>query len=182
MVYDSLDILPIKLFYKIAASGDHSLLSDEGTDTEALWEQLTEAYKKYDKSSTEKILKEIELLDVKYKLALYGIHILKFDFRQDVVDALNEQGYNIDRNSIWEDLERVEKEAEGLLIKIERLEKKLPKGTVELDRVFASFATILGYDVGDYNKISVTKFYALKEQVDIKAKQNANHKKRNTRR
>lgn len=172
MTYDSLDILPIKLFYKIAETGDVSLLSDKKVDHKAIWERLREDFKKYDNSTTERTLKQIERLKLQYQVVTSSVYVLRFDWSQAVVDLLKEQGYSINEETYSEDLDDIERQNESLLVKISYLQAKLPKENkqkVDLDEVMGSFSSILGFDF-DYNTISVTKFFALEKQVRFKAK------------
>lgn len=177
--YDTLDILPLKLYYKICETSNLSLLSNqiEGKDLENLWKELDSSFKDLDKSeesrSAFRLNKTIAELENKLKLILMSVEALKFDDDQRILDLLKSFNNNVrtdNTENYYSDLERIERETNGIVVNISRLKKQLPKPSsdkVNIDEVLASYSAILGIDF-DYNSISCSKFFALKKQVFIK--------------
>lgn len=185
MIYDSLEILPYKIFMRIVE--DPSLINLLSTDKNhdnsellVIWNSLFEEYKVLSPEKEEmKLLnlkKEIEFLECKHKGIAVALCALDFDYNQELVDILLGYGYKLTKENYYDDLKRIQRESEGLLMKAKNIKKRLPKSDansvstkVSIDRVFAFYSSVLGYDF-DYNTVSVTKVLALKDQVDSKLK------------
>ena len=172
MLYDSLETLPIKLFYKISEDNNYNLLSDGNHDNlEQIWERLKKEYQELS-PKTKKIVKthqKIQRLHATYALVLMMIEALEFVYDPELVDTLKLYGHTIDINDYNNELKRIENENESVLVQIQSLEKTLPSGDTNLaslDKVMASYSRVLGFDI-DYNNVSVTKFFALQEQVRL---------------
>lgn len=182
MTYDSLDILPIKLYYKIAASGNVQLLSDTITDVNELnelWFELDCGFNDLNKTEeatkTFRLSKEIGILQTKHDVVLMACESLRFNWDDDLIALLVSYGYqfNENRDLYLENIERIEREVNALVVKVNMLKRQLPKvdenNRTTLDEVMASYAAILGFDF-DFNTISCTKFFALQNQVHSKVK------------
>lgn len=187
MIYDSLETLPYKLFVKIASNNDNiNLLStvpvqeNELEKLREIWKELFEEYKIISPNQEEyKLLglkKDIGFLECKHKAISVALVALDFEYNQELVDILISYGYTLTKENYYEDLKRISRESDGLLMKARNIKKRLPKvdensvsTKVSLDRLFAFYTSVLGIDF-DYNGISVTKFLGLKEQVDSKLK------------
>lgn len=181
MTYKTLRTLPMVLFHEIMQTNDYSLLSDdenaEGLDI--LWNDLFEEYKnRYDNSNNKKIFnasREIAYLTNKYDEINLIVEALKFDASQKLIDILKEYGYKFEMPTYIEDLQRVERESNGILQKINALKKLLPPEPKETDDskkylivdLMAGYTNVLGYDF-DFYTISVEKFHALEKQVKNK--------------
>ena len=187
MIYDSLETLPYKLLVKIASNNDNiNLLStvpvqeNELEKLREIWKELFEEYKIISPNQEEyKLLglkKDIGFLECKHKAISVALVALDFEYNQELVDILISYGYTLTKENYYEDLKRISRESDGLLMKARNIKKRLPKvdensvsTKVSLDRLFAFYTSVLGIDF-DYNGISVTKFLGLKEQVDSKLK------------
>lgn len=186
MIYDELDVLPIKLYYKICKTGNVSLLSTEPSDEMNLleiWDRLSDEFDDLQSSDTSKrefrLTKQTHLLECAYNMVNYCCVALEFNVNQDLIDLLIELGYSIDVSSnekYQASLKKIRSKIKTNLIKVSALKNQLPKEEnassnikVSLDEVMASFCAILGIDF-DYNTISVTKFFAIQKQVDSKMK------------
>jgi len=172
--YDSLDVLPIKLFFKIAKTQDTSLLSSKkkkGLDE--LWEKLCEEYEeKFGNAKLRQIENQITQNSIKFNMIQHAVYSLGFKKDDEVIAILRGHGYKIDEKSYQEDIKRIGEESKALKLKIERLKRKLPKGETDysnIDKVMAGFSSVLGFDF-DYNTISVTKYFAIQDQVKDKLK------------
>lgn len=183
MTYDSLDIIPLKLFIKISNTRDYSLLTDEKDvlfDTKKIFQQLEAEYEALglDKNMS-KILdihKRIEALKLKYDCVMMAVQSLKFEKNVDLLNILNEFRYKQkESESYMQYLQRVEGEIKAINIKIKRLEMKLPKSEdkdksqVTIDRVILGYCAITGLTYNT-NKITVTQFHALKLTAEDKIK------------
>lgn len=185
MIYDSLEIIPYKIFMRIVedASLIHLLSSNKEEDKETLqtiWDSLFEEYNTLSPEKEEmKLLqleKEIAFIECKHKAIATALVALDFDYNQELVDILLSYGYQLSKETYYEDLKRIERESSALEMKAKNIKKRLPKKDansvsvrVTTDRVFAFYTSVLGIDF-DYNSVSVTKVLALKEQVDNKLK------------
>ena len=194
MIYDSLEIIPYKIFMRIVKDNSliHLLSSNKEEDKELLENIWNELFQEYTAISPEKeemkllqLEKEIAFIECKHKGIMVALTALDFDYNQELVDILLGYGYKLSKETYYEDLKRIEREASALEMKAKNIKKRLPKKDansvstkVSIDRVFAFYSSVLGYDF-DYNTISVTKVLALKEQVDNKLKSIEDQIKRN---
>lgn len=183
MIFDSLDKIPYKLFFKIADTLDVSLLSDTEQDSDVLleiWQTLHEEHLNrkgsYQEKKTFRISKEIDSLECKYKATLMACQALKFDFDNDLFELLTiEYGFTLrtdDEIVYYQDIERIERESKSFKVKIGVLSKLLPKEEqgdhYNVDDVMASYCSILGFQIGDFNAITYTAFYGYEKQVHAK--------------
>lgn len=185
MIYDSLEIIPYKIFMRIVEDNSliHLLSSNKEEDKELLENIWNELFQEYTAISPEKeemkllqLEKEIAFIECKHKGIMVALTALDFDYNQVLVDILLGYGYKLSKETYYDDLKRIEREASALEMKAKNIKKRLPKKDansvstkVSIDRVFAFYSSVLGYDF-DYNTISVTKVLALKEQVNAKLK------------
>lgn len=185
MIYDSLEIIPYKIFMRIVEDNSliHLLSSNKEEDKELLENIWNELFQEYTAISPEKeemkllqLEKEIAFIECKHKGIMVALTALDFDYNQELVDILLSYGYKLSKETYYDDLKRIEREASALEMKAKNIKKRLPKKDansvstkVSIDRVFAFYSSVLGYDF-DYNTVSVTKVLALKEQVNAKLK------------
>ena len=195
MIYDTLRKLPMITYIEIIDTGNITLLSDEETDIEELidvWGKINEEYqRRYNVQNSNKVFnltKEIEYLENKHMFIKYAVEALKFDYVVEVVDQIIEYGYRITKESYLDDLERILRESNAIINKINLLRNSLPKqkeeteskGTDIIVDSMANYSSILGFDF-DFYTISVEKFHSLEKQVKNKIaaieKNNAKNKK-----
>lgn len=183
MIYKSLDTLPYKVFLKIAEDETkiNLLSTDENSNDEVLkiiWNDLLKEYEELSNQKEEPRLfnmrKEISYLECKHKIIAFSLVALDFDYNQELVDLLSSYGYTVTKENYYNDLEKVDRESQGLVLKIKRIKNAMPKEKksgqkVSIDRIFAFYSSVLGYDF-DYNTVSVTKVLALQDQVNDKIK------------
>lgn len=185
MIYDSLEIIPYKIFMRIVEDNSliHLLSSNKEEDKELLQKIWNDLFQEYTAISPEKeemkllqLEKEIAFIECKHKGIMVALTALDFDYNQELVDILLGYGYKLSKETYYDDLKRIEREASALEMKAKNIKKRLPKKDansvstkVSIDRVFAFYSSVLGYDF-DYNTVSVTKVLALKEQVNAKLK------------
>lgn len=183
MIYDSLDTIPYKLFIKVAETGNFNLLSDTVTDPEALndiWMKLYDEHLNQESNSEGKrvfrISKEIESLEMQLKIVLMSCEALKFDVYDEIVERLVQLGYKLrcDNENYYKDIEQIERESNALKIKMKTLSALLPKSDenkkYNVDDVMASYCTILGFHIGDFNTITYTAFFGYEKQANAKIK------------
>lgn len=185
MIYDSLDTLPVKTFYKILETNNLRLLSNghdrPDSELELIFDKLSEEFQELsseDKSDRNfMITKEISHLESKYRTAICGIEILRFELNATVLQEL-EKLLNVRiRTNLTEyyykDLERAESKANLIKKMINKLKDQLPTKQNSrggsIDDTLATISMITGVSF-DFNLISCTAYYALLNQANQKAK------------
>ena len=171
MTYDSPDIIPAKIYFKILETGEVELLSTEIKDFEklvAIWEKINDEYvsenknQKQDKSFD--LYKRIESLSAKYEAIKLSVKVIKYQDDQELKDLLIKYGYKFSSDE-EKDLDRILRESESLQIKIENLKNQLPKvdtkKKLSFDETVLSYAAFTGYGFIDTNKITLTQYDAL---------------------
>lgn len=183
MIYKSLETIPYKLFLKIVKTGDVLLLSDAEDDVSILseiWHNLWQEHESKNNNPEDKkvfrISKNLETIKCQYKIILMACESLLFDWNDELVAMLHEFGYilrSVDTATYYQDVERIQREAEAYKSKINTIQKQLPKpsddNTYKIDDIMASYSLILGFDF-DYNLVSYSKYHALQNQVEAKIK------------
>jgi len=182
MIYNSLRKLPMVTCVEIIDTNNISLLSDEDDvpidELIEIWFPLFEEYKeKYGSKDNKKIFnlsREIEYLKQKHFLIKCAVDALRFDKNDEVIKMLLDFGYKLSDENYIEDLNRIERESSGIILKIKMFEDQLPKeienkedAVSSIINVMAGYSSILGYDF-DFYTISVEKFHALEKQVKNK--------------
>jgi len=181
-MYDTLDKLPVKRYFQILETGDFNLLlqkKDKATEEELLliWEKIFEEFSNLnedvDTKKTLRIAKDVERNQIKYKLVQNFCIALDFDWDDELIEILRDWGYTLTEENYYDDLEKIKRESEGLLLKAENSKKQMPKidedSDVTVDDVLASYSSIMGFDF-DYDTIVCTKYLALKKQINAKIK------------
>lgn len=190
-LYNSLDTIPYKLFLRITATGEYSLLSDTETDQQKLisiWEKLFKEHLDLESTPESKkefrITNDVESLETEYKFILGACDCLEFAIDDELIEILRGKRYQLrtdNTENYYNDLGMIKRFAKGLKIKINSLKSQLPKEendeenkTVQhekltIDDVMAGYTMIVGYDF-DYNTVTYTKFKAIKRQVSLKMK------------
>ena len=186
MTYKTLDTIPYKLFVKVSETGDVSLLSETEKDITILsgiWEQLYEEHLSKNQTTefkkVFKISKEIDRLLTLNKVVLMACECLRFGFDEELYNMITGLGYQLSfsgNESYYEDLSRIEREANAYIIKAENYKSMLPenKGNenqdYNVDDVLASYSAILGFNIGDFNAVTYNAFYGYQKQVNAKIK------------
>ncbi|WCM42405.1 hypothetical protein MG290_01675 [Flavobacterium sp. CBA20B-1] len=185
MIYNTLDLLPIKTFYKIQETGNLKLLNapnlDE-TELKDLFDSLSDQFNKIDKGEEfdrEFLLqREISHLETKVKIITLGVEILRFEYDDEVKASIEQEAHHKIRTNrteyYYKDLERIEKKISLINTKIQRL-KEQQKTTQKsndnssIDDMLASICSILGVSF-DFNTIPCTTYLAYKKQTQSKIK------------
>lgn len=196
-MYSTLAKLPIVIFEEISETGNLELLlfERETLEPEALaelWQKLSIEFS--DKSQTAdskrnfRLQKEIDMCYAKHKTIMMMIECLRFDWDNELVAKLRYWGYTVTQHSYHENIDSIERESNGLLVKAANLKSMLPKqeqgaDNVSIYDVIASYSSVLSIDFGDYEKISCLKYVSIQKQVASKIKSSertAEEKKRNS--
>ena len=99
MIYNNLDILPVKTFFKVQETGNLNLLvtGNEPISNEELslvFDRLSDEFQELSsKGGSERnfmLIKEISHLESKYKTAICGIEILRFEVNLAILQSLKE--------------------------------------------------------------------------------------------
>lgn len=196
MIYKNLRTLPKVTQLDIMDTGELNLLCSAGEEVsieelQAIWISIQEEFnQRYNKQKTSKVFnlyKEIEYLEKKYTIIKCAVDALSFDFHEELIELLQGYGYRLRKEFYNDDLKRIERESEAIVIKINRFVDQLPKPKKEAEHsdfsiieTMGAYSMILGYDF-DFYTISVEKFHALENQVKNKLssieKQNTKKKK-----
>lgn len=118
--------------------------------------------------------RKIEKLRLKYQVVQSCCEGLLFDYNQDYVDILSENNYKIDENKDYlEEIDRIQKKSNSILIRIERYVREMPKDTEEkasnIDKIIIAYCSIIGVSSRP-NETTVTEFSAYKELAEEKIK------------
>lgn len=193
MIYNRLDIIPLKIFLEVYNTGNLTLLTDDKNQLLNLkntWDKLKKDYSELNsEGKSDKILNlvaRIQALRIRFEGINFVVKAVRFDPDDvDLMAELNKIGYKITRETYLSDLERIERESKSLNVKIRRLQQKLPKiekqdenSKTTIDKVILGYCSITGLNF-DTNKITVVQFYSLKELAEEKIKhmENLNSKK-----
>lgn len=171
MTYDSPDIIPAKIYFKILETGEVELLSTEIKKFDKLieiWEKINEEYvsenKKQKQDKSFDLYKRIESLSAKFEAIKLSVMVLKYQDDQELKDLLLKYGYKFSDDE-EKDLDRILRESESLQIKIENLRNQLPKvdnkKKLSFDETVMSYAAFTGSGFIDTNKITLTQYDAL---------------------
>ncbi|MFC5046896.1 hypothetical protein ACFSTE_15770 [Aquimarina hainanensis] len=168
MIYDSVDTVPAKIYFKILETNDLSLLTT-GPASES---ELQEAWSKIEKENSSNtkeedkatdLIKKIEGLEAKYESIKLAIKYLHKENDDELIDLLKGYGYMFTGN-MTKDLNTITRESKALNIIIKRLQKKLPKQKIEnkptFDMIVLSCAAINGLGFVDTNTITLSQFNA----------------------
>lgn len=186
MIYDTLDVLPVKTFYKIQETSNFNLLNPKNIEIEdlpSLFDELSDEFNKLDKGEgfdREFILqKEISHLESKVKVLTLGVEILRFEYDDEIKNTIEKEIHHKIRTNrteyYYKDLERIEKKTLLINAKIQRLkdQQKSNNGSESsnstIDDMLASICTILGVSF-DFNTIPCTTYLAYKKQTQSKIK------------
>lgn len=185
MIYTSADIIPAKLFFRIEATGDISLLSTKKRPKvflQQIWEDIQEENNRISSNKTiGKVLnlsRNIEKLSARLEKVTLACHVLKSVRDKELIEMLKDDGYKFtyekakterqSRRMYLSDVARIEKQATSLVIKIDNLKTKLPdqekeKSTEEVtfDETVLGYSTLCGAGFIDTNAITLTQYYAL---------------------
>ncbi len=187
MIYDSLDIIPYKTFWKIAKDGDVKLLCTTGETDEIklqeIWDQLYDEHLSKNKTSESerifKLSKNIDELLTINKVIVMACSCLQYDYNQEMFDIVVSYGFSISTESTesyYNDIDKILRESKSFVIKAEFYKKMLPddeeneteKKEYNPDDVMASYSAILGYSIGKHNEVTYTEFYAHERSVNTK--------------
>lgn len=185
MIFDSLDKIPVVIFFKIAETGDFTLLTDEEIEIEKLEEIWLKLFKEHEsKNKTKESEKEFRLdteisaLESEYKFVLGAVYSLGFERDDELIEMLKKLRYIVktdSTDSYYDSLEMIQRASSGFNLKISNLRSMLPKideskkdsEKLSIYDTMASYTRIMGYDF-DYEKVSYSKFYAIQKQVHLK--------------
>jgi hypothetical protein len=185
-VYDTCKILPLKIFFEIAETGNVNLLSNEKKDKEELdevWDKIIKEYAKLDQNNS--IQDIIEKNDEMYNKAALFCEVkamllyLRGAESQEYVDRLNELGYKIDLKDRIKSIQLNDTKANHINTKMLFLQKDIEKHQTGKKQTFvgamAWLSSNLGFEPSD--DIVVLKYIEYKKI--IVEKQKAKSKTRN---
>jgi uncharacterized protein YfkK (UPF0435 family) len=174
MTYDSIEIIPAKLYFKIVETGDIKLLSTENTseeDLQRIWIQIEEAHNQLSPPNKDaiKVLnlsKKIEALGAKLQSVKISIRCLTYGEDEELMSKLKEYSYQF-KGDLKADLERIDRQSEDIKIKLDKIQKRMPKidnadkNALSFDEAVMSYSAFTGSGFIDTNKITLTQYYSL---------------------
>jgi len=175
-LYDSADVIPAKLYFKIVANIELITLlsSEELSEVELvdIWSKIHEDdIESSNDEKTSKIVnisKQIENLASKYesiKLAVFFLEKLMVEDKE-LINLLKKHHYKF-TGDLKKDLEVIKRESQAIELIIKRLQKKLPQQNEEnsskstLDENILSYGIITGLGFIDTNAITLSQYRAL---------------------
>lgn len=186
-MYKSLDLLPIVIYYRIINSGDLHLLNPKNEEISQeelfiLWDSLHNEFQDLDDNHLSKkilmLMKNYDYYILKYEIVNRSVEALRFSYNDYLISILKKNGFRVTKSNYLNDLEKVENDSQGLLIKAKHFKSQLPKPDnseneekASIEDILASYSTVLGFHIGSYLKITCREFISLKKQVTIKVKQ-----------
>ncbi|WP_339889848.1 hypothetical protein [uncultured Flavobacterium sp.] len=181
-VYDSLRKLPKVIQIDIYETGNVRLLTEDiNVPDEILieiWERLDEEYNSRNGNKEDSkilpIIKEIDYQANRYLIIKCACSSLLFDKNDDLILMLKEQGYSITDDNYINDIERILRESEGIILRIKKLKEQLPKEKKQTNQkkysivdIITSYGVILNYPIKPY-EISVEEFESIEKSVHSK--------------
>ena len=175
--YNSCDVLPLKIFFAIAESGNVNLLSEkrinESILTEA-WEDILIEYSELDNNISIKNVfdktNQIALNIAKYiEVNAMLLYLSEVAYNQDYVNRLKVLGYNVKGNTYIEDIENNQTRVNHIATKIKILQgdidqfKNSKTKKSSFDQSLAWISANLNFWPPD--NITVTRYLELKKQI-----------------
>lgn len=186
MIYEILDTLPIKTFYKIQETRQFSLLNNytENEPTEELFNRVFDEFISLSDADNINndffVRREISHLEGIKKVCSLGVEILKYrndsEIRSNVSELLRIPIRTNVQSYYYKDLERCEKKINLLSDDIFKLSERLTKtddnsikSEFSINDTLASISSILGISF-DFNTIPCNTYIAYKKQTQSKIK------------
>ncbi|CAL2055973.1 hypothetical protein [Tenacibaculum sp. 190524A05c] len=176
MIYDSIDVIPAKLFFKVLETGKLSLLSAKNElSKEKLaqaWSNIIDEYESQDPDKDSKkrlqLSTQIEVYKSRMKLVSYAVSALRIIKDEELIELLKSYKYKQTNESFNDFLDRVERENSNEKVRISKYEAQLeqleidePNENTSFDEVVISFSVIAGTGFIDTNKITLSQYLAL---------------------
>lgn len=190
MIYDSAEIIPAKLYFKIVDTGKYSLLSDENLSDEKLellWKKIEEEHNEInpnkDRNKALDLFKKREALEAKLEVINLSVYHLKSKKDEELIRLLKTYGYQFTEN-LNEDLKKIERESLNIEVKIKSIAEKIPKpdknnnNKSSFDETVMSYSAFTGAGFINTNTITLTQYYALINMGNQKLKALENGGKR----
>ncbi|MEM6697419.1 MAG: hypothetical protein AAF599_03415 [Bacteroidota bacterium] len=174
MTYDSIEIIPAKLYFKIVETGNIKLLSTENTseeDLQRIWVQIEKDHNQLsppnkDANKVLNLSKKIEALGAKLQSVKISIRCLTYGEDEELMNKIKEYGYQF-KGDLKSDLERIDRQSEDIKIKLDKIQKRMPKidnagkNALSFDEAVMSYSAFTGSGFIDTNKITLTQYYSL---------------------
>jgi hypothetical protein len=179
MIYDSYDIIPIKIFFKIEQTKDVTLLDTKKKKSKkilsVIWDNIKEQRELSNNSKKDKkvlnLSKEIEVLFNKYEATRFAVFVLqkkrafKLENDAELINLLKNYGYTLHLNNYDKHLTQIYNENEELIKKIEDLRNELPEveedqTTTTLEKIVLSYSVVLGLGFVDVNTMTCAQYDA----------------------
>src|SRR5690554_6114582 len=185
MIYDSLDKLPVVLYYRIIETNNLKLLIKKTTniseeELQNLWDKLHLEFQELDNSFLLKkifnLQKYYNIYLLKYHLINNYINLLSIEYNEEYISEINRACFKINKENYSDRLYKIRNEVEGLLIKTNHFKGQISKTdttnneNISIEDILSIFSSVLGYHLGSYMKITCREYSSIKKQVNIKIK------------
>lgn len=186
MIYDSLDKLPIVLYYRLLETNNLQLLIKKSTDISELdlqdiWEELQLEFQDLDDNHLSKktfnLTKQYNIYILRHQLVSNYIELLTVEYNEEYISELKKYGFHATKENYLEKIEVFRNEVQGFLIRANHFKAQLPKNVddnesnISIEEVLASFTNVLGYSIGNFMKITCREYFSFKKIVLTKIKQ-----------
>lgn len=175
MIYDSIDTIPLKLYFKIESTKAYQLISDKIIDIKKAKNTFLEIKKEYEKivppkhNNTLDKLSNLNQYDCQKRACVIAIYILKNGWNSQMANILNTNGFKITEATHEQDLIKIESEIEGIDFLMEDIIKQLnlkkDEKKITLDTYYAYASKILGVLL-DANNITLSQHLSYTEVVN----------------
>ncbi|WP_353159404.1 hypothetical protein [Myroides odoratus] len=185
-MYNSLDTLPIILYFRIAETGNIALLNPNGDEVQneelqAIWDNLHLEFQDVDQNYLSKkilmLTKNCDYYILKHEVVNRCVESLRFAYNDELVLIIKQNGFRLTKENYLADLDKIQLDSEGFLIKAKHFKSQLPKQEinennekVSIEDILSSYSMVLGFHLGSYMNITCREFISLKKQVNIKMK------------
>ena len=174
-LYDSCEVLPLKLFFKVAETSDFNLLVINGEYEDVflseLWEDIIKEYADLDNNMSlnntldkrEELFKEAAMFCEVKAMLLY----LAGAYKQEYVDRLNELGYKIDEKDIIKSLKQNDQKSNHISTKMKMIQADIdgsnsPKKST-FDSTMSWLASELKFEPNE--NITVLRYLEYKKRI-----------------
>lgn len=140
-------------------------------ELEEIWDELQDEHKERDGSDKSgklfSVYKRLKVLEGEYMIITSVIRYLYSKEDEELIEYLSNLGYKVDKDNYEKSLDNIHNQASGILVKIKRLQKRLPKKSdkkgIDIDQAIYGYASMAEIAISDTNTVTMSQYYAIKE-------------------
>jgi hypothetical protein len=183
LAYDSCQVLPLKIFFQVAETGNLNLLAIQGRPNNLIdiWQKILIEYGELDgnyliSDTFDKQGQIVRYAATYLEVDAMLIYLKHFKYDQDYVDRLLELGYRINPENYITDVERNQRTVKNIKSRIMMLQNEIE--SLKTDSNKSSFDEAISYLASNLNTwvpddITVSRYVTLKRVIREK---NGRHK------